>query len=256
MANPGTYRPWRGGNWPAPPACGRAVGGSATCGAAVTSCLAEMGAAQREKWSRAGTRPWAAVRTGPSTRWHESFDSIRGITPWQAAAMVIVRRGFVMPVLVQLELQDAQSAPAGSVDGDCTVAGEAGMPAAFLQIGADAVGSKSARGCNKISAKQRQTVPDAQVCIFSGIVCPNQTASCGSLSKTVPFLDLQRVVPEQDNQSFPLWRSVFRIIVSRMHIRRKASPLPGRFQNKRRNPAIVRSFVRTAALGKAVTFVN
>ena len=28
----------------------------------------KMDAAQRDSWSRAGTRPWAAVRTGPSTR--------------------------------------------------------------------------------------------------------------------------------------------------------------------------------------------
>ncbi len=41
---------------------------SATCGAA-TSCLSRKWTLPSGKsWSRAGTRPWAAVRTGPSTR--------------------------------------------------------------------------------------------------------------------------------------------------------------------------------------------
>lgn len=48
---------------------------------------------------------------------------------------------------------------------------------------------------------------------------------------------------------FPLWRSVFKMSASRMHIRRKAFPLP-MLSKYRRKPEIVRSLVSTAAFAR------
>ena len=115
--------------------------------------------------------------------------------------MVIACRGFLLcQYFVQLELQDAvQPLQPFRVNGEHGVAGKAECPQLF-QIGADAVGQKSACRCNKIGAKPRRTVPDAPFRIFQLVVVQIKQQAAVVIKNGCHFLDLQRVVLEQDTK--------------------------------------------------------
>ena len=127
--------------------------------------------------------------------------------------MVIVRRGSLCQYFCPAGIAGCcPAAPAVPGRWRARVAGEAECPQLF-QIGADAVGQKSARGCNKISAAAANSAGCTSP-YFSAGRCPNQTASCGYYQKRVPFLTRQRT---DGHQSLPLLVGVQNKGASRMH---------------------------------------
>lgn len=133
------------------------------------------------------------------------------------------------------------------------MAGEAECPQLF-QIGTDAVSQKPARGCNKISAKPRRTVPDAPVRIFQLVVVQIKQQAAVVIKNGCHFLDLQRVVLEQDAKV-----SAVPVGVQNKRIQ-NAHPPEGiaasdafKIAQKSGNRPV---FCQNSGLGKAVTFAG